>query len=150
MNKTTIIIAAVILLGGAIYLMSQTTPTQDDTAILKEAFLGTGSVVCTFVDPGAVQENGEQVTAYIKSGSMRFFADEIPDFQGDIIFKDNTYYFWEGQEGIKMSLQEEDIEEDTLIPFMVRDDEVVVKIPNTNLIAKEHLLTTICLIFQRM
>ena len=121
------VIVGVVLIA-AVYFISQGAPTQDDATIIESAYLGSGSALCTFIDPGS----GEGVTAYIKEGKMRFFVEETEDYTvGNIIFKDNTYYFWDDEGGMKMTIEED--EEDTMLPFIVREGEVHAKSPEYQL-----------------
>ncbi len=120
MKKIIIAVVVVLVLFGALYLITKTPLVQDEEAMIKDAYFGRGSIVCDFISP----QDGK-ITAYIKSGNVRFLTDEMQDFEGDILLKDGVYYFWQDQEGMKMPVGED--EKDELLPFIVREGEVYPK-----------------------
>ncbi len=120
MKKIIIAVVVALVLVGALYLINKTPLVQDEEAMIKDAYFGRGSIVCDFISP----QDGK-ITAYIKSGNVRFLSDEMQDFEGDVLLKDGVYYFWQDQEGMKMSIEEG--ERDDLLPFIVREGEVYSK-----------------------
>ena len=128
MNKIIIgIIIVVIILGGGIYLMSRQAkdPGENNIAMIRSAYLGTESVVCDFIDPEYEHSTDEAFTLYVKSGKMRISVESADDLSGNIIIKDDYYYFWTEEGGIKMAL-EKTAEEGFFVPFEVENGKMVI------------------------
>ncbi len=129
MKKTIIGIVIIIALGGGIYFLSQRTaiPGTGDMGLIESAYFGRGSVVCTFINPESEYGGEEKMTAYIKGGNVRIFPDESEEYEDfgfeSALLKDGVYYFWEGNEGMKLSMKEDD----SNLPFyVIGEDEKVV------------------------
>jgi len=141
MNKIIIGIIIVVLLAGGLYFMSillagglyfmdrqPETPDIDienNIKIIQDAYLGTGSVVCDLIDPGYEYMDDEEFTLYVRGGKMRISVKSGDDLSGDIIIKNDYYYFWTEEGGIKMAL-EQTKEKGFFVPFRVKDGEMII------------------------
>lgn len=106
------LVILVILAGGGLLLLSNsakpshmplTQQTQRGSIFnsIKDALSKSLSLQCVFTN-----ENGQNVTSYIKNGAVR--SDVVakdPTQSGSVIIKNNTVYYWSGKQGFMMTEQ---------------------------------------------
>ncbi len=119
MKKIIIVIIAVVVLGGLVYLMNQIAPTvtTNDLAIIKQAYLEGGSAECTFVEPAVGDWPQEEVSISIKDGKIKMFT-QTPEMEANIIIKDGMAYVWDGEMGMKFTIEQEEIADIPLFAHM--------------------------------
>ncbi len=123
MKNIIIVVVVLAFLGGGIYLATQKTDLLqdvDDLALIESALLGSGSIVCNFVDPGYDYRDDEKVTVYIKNGMMRSFVEgqEIA-----FLVKGGYSYWWDEEGGMKVKITEGEMGTEVFVPFGVEDGE---------------------------
>ncbi len=130
MKNIIIVVVALVVLGGGAYFLTQDStilPGGDNMALIRDAYMGKGSVVCDFVDPGYEYRDDEEVTVYIKAGAMRLFPKELEgEYEASILIKDGYYYFWSEEGGMKMEIEEGETGDGAFVPFAVEDEELYV------------------------
>ncbi len=110
MKKIIIPIIAIIILGGLVYLMNQVSPTvpKSELELIKQAYLGDGSVSCTFIEAATEFWPEEKFSIDIKAGKIRMLSKDN-GVQSNIIIKDGIAYLWDGSVGMKFSVYEEEM-----------------------------------------
>ncbi len=95
-------IIVLIVLVLVFYFMSS-NGVMDDEAIVRDAFLGTGSASCTFIEP----ETGGEIDMFFKAGKLKISGLEN-GHQFFLISKDNTVYTWNSleEQGVRFSVEE--------------------------------------------
>ncbi len=124
MKNIIIIVAVLVVVGAGVYFLLEKSPIgiDDQMAMIENAYFGSGSVTCTFYTPETEYMEEEELTVHIKAGNVRIFPENEEVFGGFLesaLLKDNVYYFWAGNEGMKIPLQEND----TLLPFYVSEED---------------------------
>ncbi|MDD5606677.1 MAG: hypothetical protein PHN37_02335 [Candidatus Pacebacteria bacterium] len=109
MKKIIIIVIVIVVLGALVYLMGKITPVNSNVAVIKGAWLGQESALCTFVQPADEYWPEEQVSVYIKAGKIRMITQEETEAEGHIIIKDNMVYYWDSYTAVKMLAQEQEL-----------------------------------------
>lgn len=132
MKKVIIIFLVLAIFGAGLYYVnrvSEDSPSlvvDNNMKIIADAYLGSGSAVCDFIDPGYEHREDEEVTVYIKAGKMRFLyedkSQDDEDFFANIVFKDDYYYVWNEDGGMKIGIERNEF----FVPFGTENGEVYV------------------------
>ncbi len=129
MKIIIIVILVIITLGVGFYFLNRDSDdlvVDSNMRMITDAFLGSGSIICDYIDPGYENRDDENITVYIKGGKMRFFYEdkneENEDIFTNIVLKENYYYVWNDDGGMKISIEKQDI----FVPFGVEDGEAYV------------------------
>ncbi len=128
MKKVIIIVLVLAVLGVGFYFVSRDSSplvVSSNARMIEDAYLRGGSVICDFIDPGYENREDEEITVYIKAGKMRFLYENINEEEevfSNIVFRDDYYYVWNEDGGMKMGVDRDDF----FVPFGVEDGEFYV------------------------
>ncbi|HRN96105.1 MAG TPA: hypothetical protein PLD54_01525 [Candidatus Levybacteria bacterium] len=118
-NTKLLLIGAVVLLvlGGAFFYFqssgnSPLNVTNDPMKSMENALTGSGSVRCEFTD-----EDGRNITTYVKNGQIRSDFTGGEEGQGGMIFKNDTIWTWDQttMQGFTMVVPKTDGTEDDAV-----------------------------------
>src|SRR3989344_7134060 len=124
MVKKVILFACIVLIvlliaGGYIFYSNNEKSLQSSQGVsstskptsgsmmdqVTDLFAKSVSVTCDYTD-----EEGRKTLAYVKAGAVRVdTSGKTPEESGSVIVKDNRMHFWNGNEGITMEFNTEEM-----------------------------------------